>query len=206
MWGSVGLRFATAAWLWGGVAAAQVAPSGPSIEMGPEARVVWRGGRAALVTGLAVETTGATPAERASSVLARWRDLFGPGLTPVDVSETKGRTTVRFVQRYGDVPVRGASVTVVLDAQSRVVRIVNDSEPLKRVEPATIDEAAARALATEKLPGTALKAHPVVLPVGDIGVAGYEVTVARVPMIEHKVVVIDAHAGRVIGVEDRVVR
>ncbi len=203
MRGSFGLRCATAAWLWGGVAAAQVAPGAPTVDGG---RVVWRDGRAAMITGLATETSGATPAERAQSALARWPGLFGPGLSVADVSETKGRTTVRFVQRHGAAPVRGASVTVVLDGQQRVIRIVNDSEPLKRVEPATIDGDAARALATKALAGTALAARPVVIPAGDIGVEGFEVTVARVPMLEHLVVLVDAHAGRVIGVEDRVVR
>jgi Zn-dependent metalloprotease len=132
--------------------------------------------------------------------------VFGPGLSVDAVSETKGRTVVRFVQRHGDVPVRGASASVMLDERLRVVRFVNESRRLQRVEPATIDAEAARALAVKALPGAALPARPVVLPAGDIGVAGFEVTVARVPMLEHKVVLIDAHAGRVIGVEDRVVR
>jgi hypothetical protein len=224
-------RVAFAALLWGGPAlAGDLRPgdgAAPAVEATargafealrreqPAARATYRPGREApaMVTGLAVPTTGA-PADAALDFLRRHAGLLG--VPPADLrlagSETAaGRTVVRFEQWHGGVRVHDAVVVVTFDDAHRILRVVNDAAPVADVSPATIDAAAARTLAVHAVLGPAVHdapatVTPVILAAGGRSVAGFEVDVAQVPLLAVRAVLVDGHDGRVIGVTDRVVK
>lgn len=180
----------------------------------PKVRATWRPGQSipALVTGLRVPTRGDTPLARATDFVTRHAPLVGGAeLTGANVRETGSRARVRFEQRHDGVPVADRGLVVTLDGD-RVISVAGDAAPLRRVKPATIDAEKAKALAfaeIERLSGgpapTKATVRQVVLANGDQGVAGFEVEVAHTPFKAHLVIRIDAHAGEVLGLRNRVV-
>lgn len=163
-----------------------------------------------VISGLSVPTAGPTPEARVEGFLAAHRDLFGGAeLTVERAAPRPGRTLVHLRQRHGALPVLDRGAVVVLDDAGRVVRISGDVRPLTRLDRATIDEADARALALRHLgldaaaPATLERRG--VVAVGGHGIEVIEVELSRQPLAEHLVVRIDAHAGRVIGVRNRMV-
>jgi Zn-dependent metalloprotease len=181
-------------------------------------RVVWPEGRSApaLVAGLAVQSPGDRPEERAQSFLSRWSALTALSLDELHLSavETAGsRTTVRYAQMVNGLPVEGRSLSITLEG-TRVISLVNEAAPLRSVDRATIDADSARVLAVQAVFGAgpeapsleiATEATKAIAVVGDHGVEVFKVFVARRPLHEHLEVLVDAHQGRVIGIADRVV-
>ena len=212
-------RFTTrAALLAGFIAPAQAAPEATAqaaleaIEkQQPAVRAVWRGGSPVLITGLELPTVGTQAAERAQHFVTTRADLLGGvSLTLADVDQRRDRALVRFSQTHLGLRVVDQSVVITLDAQGRVVRILNDSAPLLEVRSATIDGVTARRLAAERVLGpgalpAGLDAQKVVFAHGPHGVEGFLVLVPQAPLgvVEVRV---DAAAGEVIGVRETVLR
>ncbi len=182
----------------------------------PELRAVRRAGSPVptVLTGLAVPTEGADAHARVAGFLARHQGIFGGAELVADTIRTRpGRTLVSLNQTHAGLPVLDRGVTLVLDADGRVVRISGDVRPVTRLERATIDPATAREIAVRHATGASL-AEPLpdvptsiergIVAVGGHGVEVFEVEVVRQPLAEHFVVRIDAHAGRVLSVRNRV--
>ncbi len=165
-----------------------------------------------VVSGLDIAVQGATPTERARAFLTGSPLLRDIPLRSVDARVRGSRAVVRFAQvhRLGgrEVPVldRGATVTL---REGRVVALNNEAVALREVAAAKIDADTARRLAARAVlgaEGPTGGVREVVLAVGDRGVAGFEVDVVRIPFVEHFVVRVDAHAGRVVGARNRIIR
>lgn len=189
---------------------AALAPAGGDGERGA-VRAVWHAaGAPRLLTGLRAATEGAEPLARAAHFLGQHGAALNlpGGLTPV-AFETAGHslpgeaafTRVRLVQRVDGVPVLDRSAVLTLDAEGRVRSLSSDAVPLRAVAPARIAAETAVVLAVEAVLGrmdfavaAKASARPVVLAVGDEGVAGFEVRVL------HAVVRVDAAAGAVLAV------
>lgn len=160
---------------------------------------------ALLAPGVQVDA----PALHAEAHLRTWQPLVGAELQRVDVRESRGRALVRFAQTYRGWPVVDRSVVVTVRA-GRVTRVHGDAVPIRRFRAATIDAARARRLAAKAILGDARapvgEARAVVLALGDLGTAGFEVDVVKKPLSEHYVVRVDAHEGRVVGAMNQVRR
>lgn len=122
-------------------------------------------------------------------------------LTPSKVHVRGERSVVRFAQRWRGLPVVDRAMTVTVRG-GEVVRTHGDATPLRHFRPATIDAARAKALAAARVGGAVGEPRAVVLALGDVGTAAFEVDVVGV--FSHRVVRIDAHEGRVVGVRSMV--
>lgn len=170
------------------------------------ARAVWRNAHPTLVTGIRVPTRGADAAARVLDFVARHRDLIGAKdfrIVDVDAGE---RTLVRLTQLHQGVPVADRSLVITLDSDQAVIRVVNDCAPLRQVEAARLDTAAAARAALESVHGGAARpvpvnAHKVVFAAGEHGVEGYIAHVARGPLdvVEVRINGVD---GSVFGVKE----
>ncbi|MCB9542323.1 MAG: hypothetical protein R3F65_24500 [bacterium] len=164
----------------------------------------------AVLTGVAIPTVGETPRARVEGFVAAHRALFGGAeLVVGDVSARGARTVARLEQRHGGLVVLDRAMTVTLDAAGRVVQMSGELSPLTTVEAATIDADAARAIALRAVLGdAAATAHTEVrrglVALGGRGTEVFEVELMRQPLREHLVVRVDAHRGRVIGVQNRI--
>ncbi len=170
----------------------------------PGAKALWRAAQPtpSLITGLRIAAPAPEPAARA--FFQRHPELFAPRLL---LLERKDKS-LRFQQQHEGLPVLEHELRVVLKG-GHIVSINNQTQPLRRVQPARIDEARAKALARAHLKVGAdhpVTARKVVLATGDQGVEAFEVHLSRMPLAEHLVVRVDAHAGTVLGVQDRVIR
>jgi len=169
--------------------------------------VVWDaggGGRVAALTGLREPTEGATPAERATAFLHHWPALVGVEAVALEVRtvrQSRGRRVVVFGQIYDGVPVRRRAVAVTLDDAGYVRAVTNDVARLLSVDGATLGAARARELAERATSTTAIGARRVVVATGAHGVVAFEVTVVRGGPLDSYVVLVNAHNGRVFGVE-----
>lgn len=152
------------------------------------ARAVWRNAHPTLVTGIRVETQGADASARVQHFIARHRALLGASDFVIDdVDARHERTLVRLHQAHGGLAVADRSLVVTLDAAGAVIRVVNDTAPLRTVEAARLDAAAAARAALEHVHGAAVTPRPVdarkvVFASGAHGVEGYIALVARGPL------------------------
>lgn len=177
-----------------------------------DARAVWRSDQMALLTRVRIPTHGASVTQRVQHFLDAHAALFGAvRLLVTDVDAHPERTIVRLEQTHstsgGPVPVIDRSVILTLDAQGFVTRVVNDSVPLRAVDPArvTADEAAQIAWAhvhDAAQPTTPVQARKVVFASGDRGVEGYVAVVARGPLAVYEVRV-NGVDGTVFGVKSQ---
>lgn len=166
------------------------------------------------LTGVEIPTVGATPTARVEGFVRAHRALFGGAELAVGaVSERRGRTVARLVQRHEGLAVLDRTATVTLDAEGDVVRFTGAVATIERVDRATIDEATARALAIRAvtkapadapLPEMHTRIARGLVVVGTRGTEVFEVEMSRQPMREHLVVRVDAHRGRVIGLRNRI--
>lgn len=166
----------------------------------------------ATLRGVEIPTEGATPTARVEGFVQRHRALFaGAELAVSSVSERRGRVVARLVQRHDGLEVLDRTATVTLDADGDVVRFNGAVATIDRVDRATIDEDAARALAIRAvtktpadapLPELHTRIERGVVVVGTRGTEVFEVELSRQPMREHLVVRVDAHRGRVIGMRN----
>lgn len=150
------------------------------------ARAVWRDARPALISGIRIATTGATPTQRALHFVRQHGALLAARDFEVSDVQTGEHTRVRLIQRHAGVPVADRSLVLTLDAAGAVVRVVNDAAPLVTVTPARIDAADAARRAYEHVHGAAAKVPPLtaqkrVFAAGSQGVEGYVIAVARGP-------------------------
>ncbi len=130
-------------------------------------------------------------------------------LEPIGVEARRGRVFVRFRQTWQGVPVADRGAVVVLRGGA-VLSVNDETAPLRRVAPATIDAEQARRVAAEKALGDPAAptgaVTPIVIAIGDQGVPAFEVEVVQVPFQKHLLVRVDASDGRVAGVKNTVVR
>ncbi len=145
------------------------------------------------------------PALRAEIHLRTHQPVLGADLKRVDVRERRGRALVRFAQTYKGMPVLDRSVVVTVRGD-QVIRVSGDATPIRRFRAATIDAAQAKRLAARRVLGDADapvgEARAVVLALGDLGTAGFEVDVVKA--FAHYIVRVDAHEGRVVGARNQV--
>ena len=214
----LGLGLLSISTLWAGASAA----SGPREHLdrlraqSPSVRAVWRTGRVApsLVTGLRLETTGNDPESRARAFLAEHAPLVvGVDVAHLATETSARRTIVRFEQRHAGLPVFGRTVAVTLDAKGRVLTLNSDARPITHFDAATIDEAAARRIAVAHVLGDAVSPQDAkaivrrgVVALGTRGTEVFEVEMSRRPLAEVLVVRVDAHAGGVLNVRNRVLQ
>lgn len=222
------VRFARALFAAGGIALAAPALAAPApraevraaldaIEAAnPALHATFRPGSPvpSVLTGVAIPTAGETPRARVLGFVAAHRGLFGGAeLVVGDVTARGARTVARLEQRHAGQVVLDRAMTVTLDAAGRVVQMSGELSPLTTVEPATIDADAAREIAIRAvtrtpapaaLPALATVVRRGVVALGGRGTEVFEVELSRAPLREHLVVRVDAHRGRVIGVQNRI--
>lgn len=128
--------------------------------------------------------------------------LEGVELTPAKVHVRRTRTVVRFAQTWRGLPVLDRAVTVTV-RDGRVIRTHGQATPIRHFRAATIDAERARTLAMSARNGAVGEPRAVVLALGDVGTAAFEVDVVAASF-SHVVVRIDAHEGRVVGVQNKV--
>ena len=186
-----------------------------------KARATWRadGRYPKTVTQLAEPTEGRSPRDWADAFLARWPEIIGvprADLRSREIRSGAGRTVVHFDQTHQGNLVVGHGLVIAFDDQNRVVSVTNDTTPLDRVRPGRLDELAARRMAVRAIHPEAsekavvelasrVKIEKVVLAQGTDGTEGWHVHVVRQPLVGHYRVVIDAHRGEIIGMENRTV-
>lgn len=176
----------------------------------PALKTVHRAGSPvpSVITGLKVPTTGETPELRVQRFVDRHGALLGGAELTVDrVRERPGRTLVHLKQHHAGQPILDRAVAVTLDDEGNVIRVNGAVRPLTRLDAATIDADAARAIALQHV-GVPLTIATIVrsgiAAVGGHGTAVYEVELSRRPLAEHLIIRVDAHAGTVLSVRDAV--
>ncbi len=160
-----------------------------------------------LLLTVALFAPGDAAALQAKTWLQSHAPLAGAELKRADVRLRRDRAIVRFSQTWRGKPVLDRDVTVTVRG-GEITRVNGHATPIRRFHEATIDAAQARRLAAKAVHGHEAAAvgevREVVLALGDLGTAGFEVQVPKV--LGAVAVRIDAHAGRVVGVRDRVLR
>lgn len=180
----------------------------------PRLRVAWqRDGRLpALIAGLAVPTQGESPTARARRFLLAHPALIGGAATQLreaGVSQSHGRTVVRFEAMVADLPLLDRSLSVSLDAEQRVFALVSDLPVPAAIPDAKISAATASA-AVRALPRMAKAA--LAAPVAAIWQpAGLPLRVWMVDTVvvagaSHVRVLVDATTGQVVAQTERVIR
>lgn len=176
----------------------------------PELRVVRRPGATtpSTIIGLRVPTRGETVHDRVTGFVSEHPVLVGHARLDVEKVRTRaGRTIVALQQTHEGLPVLDRGVSVILDAEHRVRRVVGEVQALTRVAKATIDADTARSIALAHIgaPATLVTlARPGIAAIGGHGVEVFEVEASRQPLAEHLIIRVDAHAGRVLSVRNRV--
>jgi Zn-dependent metalloprotease len=176
---------------------------------GLHARAVWRRGQTgpSAVLGLDLEVPGMTPAERARSFLALHADLVGvpaESLAVDDVRQTRNAVSVRLTQRHDNTPVFGREVVVSMDKSGKVIAFTSSATRTGALKEARIDEVRARSIAQEALEGLVVTDHamPFVISEGGESVPALGFLASQPKQLRAYRVLVDLHAGTVIGVRE----
>jgi hypothetical protein len=171
-----------------------------------------------LITGIAVDTQGATPRARVQDFLSRHADLVDGAQLQIERVRVRGaRSVVTARQFYGELPVVERELRLTLDREGRVRAVNGQVAALRRVERAQVNAEEARASALRSLmalpsfvpiPALGATVRAVVFPSpgGDTGVEGYEVELPLTPFLEHLVFRVDGRDGAVFGRWNKVIR
>ncbi len=158
---------------------------------------------------LHVALEGATPAARAESFVTRFGHRLGLNGARIESVRPRGeRTLVRLQPTHNGVPILDGGVVLTLEG-SHLTALNNEAPRLRRIESTQIDADAARRLAADALaahgiPGAAPQiARLGIVTLGPVGTPVFEVDWAGLSLNQHWVLRIDAHRGRLIGVDQR---
>jgi len=161
------------------------------------------------IFGLDEPTTGATDEARALGFIRTHSELLG-GLLPEMLrfekrADHRGRRTLFFQLRAGGYDVEKRFVSIRFDSENHVRRVHSDFDRWTITETlAPVPAAVARRAAMQHLDASfAGEPRRVVLPTGPgRGAHVWRVPVARIPLMLHYRVYVDAASGTVIRAED----
>jgi len=158
---------------------------------------------------LNVELKGASPEARAERFVTRFGPRLGLDGARIESVRPRGeRTLVRLQPTYKGVPILDGGVVLTFEG-AHLTALNNEAPRLERVESKRIDADAARrlaaaALAAQGIPGALPQiARLGIVTLGPVGTPVFEVDWAGLSLDQHWVLRIDAHRGRVIGVDQR---
>jgi len=158
---------------------------------------------------LQIELSGTTPTARAEHFVTRFGDRLGINGARIESVRPRGvRTLVRLQPTHDGIPLLDGGIVLTMEGV-HLTGFNNEATRIDRVESTEIDadaalNLAAEALAAQGIPNAAPQiVRAGIVTLGPVGTPVFEVDWAGLRLDQHWVLRIDAHRGRLIGVDQR---